>query len=57
VCQGFDEEPTEFSCTFERQREDGGWQRSAMTIAIDGQVGWLDLGGPECNFNNLNPGE
>jgi hypothetical protein len=50
TCVGFEEESTEFSCEFEFQNDAGNWEQSAMTIAIDGQIGWLDIGGPECDI-------
>jgi hypothetical protein len=49
-CVGFEEESTEFSCEFEFQSDAGKWEQSAITIAIDGQIGWLDIGGPECEI-------
>ena len=51
-CEGFEEEPTEFSCTFERRQTDGGWARSGLTMAIDGRHGWIDIGAADCEDTN-----
>jgi len=56
-CQGYDEEPTEFTCDFERRRSDGRWVRSSLTMAIDGRHGWIDIGRSDCNDTHMSVSE
>jgi hypothetical protein len=47
TCQGFEEEPTEFSCTFEQAQPDGSWSERAAVVAIDGDD-WINISGTGC---------
>lgn len=42
-CAAFQEEPTEFHCTFERQARGGKWVRRKAIVAISGD-GWQIIG-------------
>jgi len=55
-CQGYEEEPTEFTCRFEQRGADGRWTRSSLTMAIDGDH-WIDIGGRDCQDTNTNTSE
>ena len=35
-CRGFDEEPTEFVCTWRQQEKGGNWRHWSAHVAIDG---------------------
>ena len=43
-CEGFEEEPTEFSCHFEQRGPGGSWIGAETVIAVDGPH-WLTIDG------------